>query len=492
MSKKPKVSRKKSKKDNTNLNPTRSSTGLQSEPSMGMPKNSFNTQPIPINSAKSVRKPFDKKPSEARLQNESKRRIPDGAGTIVNTAHRKEPLKPLNSSSNRETSGKKMKAERVKGNFGTRDSREPIKPMGRVPAALRKGNILQRSMRRLYKFGAVIAAFALGIKIPGLLGSAPTKRGKGTRIAVPAALGVLLIVILGGLIYFRTRDNAFSIEVDGERIAIIRMGSEDVSDELVMQAILLIENRLGSRILVNEQVEFIPARINTRYHQPVDEAILRIGEAFTYRVEAVAISVMGTRMTIVRNQYEADRILSSLKEPHLGQGVNFVEVGFVEDVLTTHIYTEEEYLDSIDTALVILTSTLETAQDYIVVPGDSLGVIAARFNMSLNELLSLNPQIIGTTIHPGDVIRLNVDRPLISVRTVEERQFTTEIEPTVEHVYNPAQRAPHRRTIQHGTLGQANIIQHVIRINSVVYSQEEVERIVTVPPRAEIIEVGTG
>ncbi|MCL2564792.1 MAG: G5 domain-containing protein [Defluviitaleaceae bacterium] len=466
MSKKSKTTNKKN-----NNEKLRGSAGLGSQPLKNMSRGAPPLEPIPLSDIKSPqgsisRKPFDKKPSGARLSKSELNR---------KEGFDKKIFKKL---PERESPGKKIKAEGVKS---PHSFREKIKPA-------RKGNILQRIVRKAYQFGLWIAALGIWTGI-----AATIRQGKGARAAALGAVAVVIIVALGGLLYFLMRDNAFSITVDGEQVAIIRMGSEDVNEELERQAILRIENILGTRILVNEEIEFVPIRVNTRYHQPVDEAILHIGEALTYRVEAVAISVMGTMMTTLRSQYEADRILNSLKEPHLGQGVTFVETGFVEDVQSTVVYIGEEELDDIDTALQILTSTLETAQDYIVVPGDSLGIIASRARMSLHELLLLNPNMdTGTPIHPGDVIRLNVDRPLISVRTVEERRFTTEIEPPVEYIHNPQQRPPHRRTVQHGTLGQATVIEHVIRVNSMEESRIEVERIITLPPRAEIIEVGTG
>lgn len=468
---------KEAKKKNNNTKP-RGSAGLQEQthagPSKDMPINARPNEPLPISIARNAkvpsgketgnRKPFDKKPSEARRDKEStQREAPD---------RNRRPFKSL---PERGISGKKTKPE------GAGSAKGQIK-------AGRKGNILRRAMRKALQLGSLVAAFGIG-KLTAQL----TGRGKGARIAALGALAALLIVILAGMIYFLMRDNAFSILVNGEQVAIIRMGSEDISEELKNQAILRIENRLGTRILINEEIEFVPIRANTRYHQPVDEAIFSIGEALTYSVEAVAISVMGTRMTTLRSQYEADRVLSSLKEPHLSPGVTFAETGFVEDVVTTTVYVEEETLNNIDIALQILTSTLETAEDYTVVLGDSLGIIAARANMSLGELLQINPNIDpAVPIRPGDVIRLNIDRPLISVRTVEERHFTTEIEPPVEYIFNPQLRTTQRRTVQHGTLGQANITEHVIRINSMEYSRVEVERIITVTPQAEIIEVGTG
>jgi len=430
----------------------------------------------PLSSA--ARPPLDKKPSEVIGRTNADRKKAS-APLERDSLNRKLPVRET--AAGRTSSGSIRQGKAFVKPDGMRNFRGASNPP-------RRGNIIRRTLNAISGVFVMIAAVPLWSGMAAVL-----RRGRAGRILLLGLASVLIVGVLSALVYFMTRSNAYSITVDSEQVAIIRMTNEDVSEELKKQAVLRIENRLGTRILINEQIEFLPMRASAADFQPIDEAIIRISEMLTYRVEAVAISVMGTRMAVVRNQEEADRIFNHLKEPHLVSGANFVEVGFVENVTTDAIYTEEESLDDLDIALRILTTPIESAQDYIVVPGDSLGIIASRANMSLNELMLINPNIdTGRHIRPGDVIHLMVERPQISVRTVEERSRTIEIEPPVEHIYNPQQRSPNRRTVQIGTFGSANIVEHVIRINSSEFERVEVERIVTLEPQAEIIEIGTG
>jgi len=467
--------------------------GRSAEPLSSVP---INTRPVnsgPVNVTKkpnrpSGREPFERKPSE----------IAKG----VNLGHKpspssikKEPFDKQTKSSNLKTSKSLAQGSRrqnlskplkegVRGQAGSKSERFRLGNSRPV----RKGNIFRRILGAVSALLLVIAAIPLWGMISTFL-----RRGRAGRTVALGFIAVLFVALLSVLIYFLTRDNAFSITVGSEQVAIIRMGNEDISEELKKQAVLRIENRLGTRILISEQIEFVPIRAASSHFQPVDEAIIKISEALTYRVEAVAISVMGTRMTTVRNQDEVERIFDHLKEPHIGLGVNFVDVSFVEDVLTEPIYTDEESLDDLDMALRILTAPMESAQDYIVARGDSLGLIASRAAMSLSDLLMINPNIDASRpIQPGDVIHLLVERPQISVRTVEERTRTVEIEPPLEYIYNPQMRSPARRTVQIGTIGSANVVEHVIRINSMEVERLEIERIITLPAQPEIIEVGTG
>ena len=326
------------------------------------------------------------------------------------------------------------------------------------------------------------------------------RSGRIGRTIVLLAIGVVVLVIAATSIYFLLRNNAFGITVDGEQVAIVSMASvrsggdgEDVSEELVRQAQLRIEARVGTRILINEQVEFEPMRVNRRYFLTTDEAIMRLDNAFTFRVEAAAIGVEGVRMAIVRSYYDASRVLNTIKEPYLSFGIEFVETGFVESVSIDMVYVEQDYVQEVSTALQVLTSTFESATEYSVVSGDSLELIAFRADMTLAELLLINPAINpAAPLAIGTVLRLNVDQPMLSVRTAEAISTTAAIDPSVEYIYNPALRAPQRRVHTPGVHGEATVIEHVVRVNGMITERIEVDRIVTREAVPEIIEIGTG
>ena len=55
------------------------------------------------------------------------------------------------------------------------------------------------------------------------------------------------------------------------------------------------------------------------------------------------------------------------------------------------------------------TSTATTptnAQYYVIQAGDTLGAIAARYNTTVEELMTLNPGLDPNALHPGDRIRV--------------------------------------------------------------------------------------
>jgi len=378
-----------------------------------------------------------------------------------------------------------------------RDTQRPLNPAsvkdkGGQIKAKKNQNMSKKPWRRMLSVVVVFlaTAFAGGVTL--------LRRARIGRTAILAAVCVAAIAVIAASLYFLLRNNAFGIEVDGEQVAIVSMasvrsGGEDVSEELVRQARLRIEARVGTRVLINEQVEFEPMRARRSDFLSTDEAIIRLDSALTFRVEAAAINIEGARMAIVHSYYDANRVLNTIKEPYLSFGIEFAEVGFVENVSIGMIYVEQDYVQEISMALQILTSTFEAAVEYSVVSGDSLELIASRSDMTLAELLLINPMVNpAAPLSIGTVLRLNIDQPMLSVRTAEAISTTAAIDPSVEYIYSPALRSPQRRVYRPGTLGEATVIEHVIRVNGMITERIEVERIVTREAEPEIIEVGTG
>jgi LysM repeat protein len=52
------------------------------------------------------------------------------------------------------------------------------------------------------------------------------------------------------------------------------------------------------------------------------------------------------------------------------------------------------------------TTAPANAQYYVIQSGDTLGGIAAKYNTTVDELLTLNPAVDPNALHPGDRIRV--------------------------------------------------------------------------------------
>jgi LysM repeat protein len=53
-----------------------------------------------------------------------------------------------------------------------------------------------------------------------------------------------------------------------------------------------------------------------------------------------------------------------------------------------------------------ITTTPANAQYYVIQSGDTLGAIAAKYNTTVDELLTLNPEVDPSALQPGQRIRV--------------------------------------------------------------------------------------
>ncbi|MDR2899388.1 MAG: G5 domain-containing protein [Clostridiales bacterium] len=319
--------------------------------------------------------------------------------------------------------------------------------------------------------------------------AADRRRARGFFIGLGAAFLTGVIVLS---IYLMNVGNAYAVQVGDTRLCVIKKTKTDVNEELTQQAIMKIENELGTNISLTSDIEYVLIHAKSDEISTPDEAILKISQGVKYKVEGYAITVEGTTMAILPTKTEAEGILTSIKEPYFQDGINIVDSGFVEDVKVESRYVNKEELTDVDTAFNVLTSSLETAEEYTVVSGDNLSLIATKNSVSVDEILNLNPGIsVNTILRAGDKINLTVDKPLLSVTTIEESIFIAEEPKPVQTLQNPNESTTFQRTTQYGSSGQAEVKRHITRINGMEVSSEEVERNITVPPVPEIIEVGT-
>ena len=74
---------------------------------------------------------------------------------------------------------------------------------------------------------------------------------------------------------------------------------------------------------------------------------------------------------------------------------------------TTHATTTTKLvLTGTDTATTSTATTTPGAQYYVIQSGDTLGAIAARYHTTVDQLLTLNPQVDPNALHLGDRIRV--------------------------------------------------------------------------------------
>ena len=143
---------------------------------------------------------------------------------------------------------------------------------------------------------------------------------------------------------------------------------------------------------------------------------------------------------------------------------NTVEAGFVEDVAMEYVYVADELI-TIEELKTVLTANTTGETTYTVVSGDTYSEIAQDNEMSLDELMELNPQASLKSLFVGDVLTVKRFIPYLPIITVESVSYDASLESPVEYLDDDTMYEGNFKVITQGTNGMARVNANVTYLN---------------------------
>ena len=127
-------------------------------------------------------------------------------------------------------------------------------------------------------------------------------------------------------------------------------------------------------------------------------------------------------------------------------------------------YVPVAYLCSEEGILKSITKPKEEVIEYVVKNNDTMWDIAMRHNMSVDEIMELNPEMTDL-IKEGDVLNLNESEPLLQVKV----SYTETVEKDIPHENETVNDANMRKglteVVVKGTDGKKSVTQEVVLVN---------------------------
>ena len=325
------------------------------------------------------------------------------------------------------------------------------------------------------KRGAVIGGHKLDCAVAGrkLMGPAPFL----------ALAGVVATALVVGTVY----TPSYVVTMDG-------MDLGTVTEPAVFERVIeRVENRasaiLGYDYTMDQDVEYTFALTQKDKLSSVGvfETYLfnQIGEV----MKSYVLTVDGSLIGAAADKADLDGMLEELAAPYVTE--NTVSVEYVEDVNISYQYISSDILQDVNTMEEILTANTSGETTYEVVKGDTYLGVAYANDMSLDELMALNPQASLDRLMIGDILTVKKTVPYLSVRTVDAVTYTEEIACPVEEVEDSSMYVGDTKVLTAGVPGEALISANVTYVNGY-----EEERVVTssttlTEPTTEVVAVGT-
>lgn len=299
-------------------------------------------------------------------------------------------------------------------------------------------------------------------------------------LAMAALLSVVLVV---STVY----TPAFVVRLDGERLGL-------VADMTEVEAVVDRVEARASRVLgydytLTSAVTYEQAL--TRREELVDAKSFEttlfgsVNEIMNSYVLRVGGEIIGSWT----DEAELQAMLDSITAPYTTE--NTTSAGFVEPVTISYELIPSDSLEDLNAMLAMLTENTTGETTYEVVKGDTYSAIAFNNDMSLDELMALNPEASINRLMIGDIVNVKEIIPFLSVQTTENVTYTAEIACPVEQVEDSSMYKGDSKVITYGVPGEALINADVSYVNGMEKERTILSEEILSEPTTQVVAVGT-
>ena len=169
-------------------------------------------------------------------------------------------------------------------------------------------------------------------------------------------------------------------------------------------------------------------------------------------------------------------------------------IDFDENVEVVQAYVDADKISTLEEAIEAVTKTSEKNKKYEVVAGDTLGGIAQKNDMSIDDIISLNSAAIpnaSATLRVGDEITIYSPEPELSVVRTERRYYEENYDADVIYIDNDEWYTNETQVIQQPVTGYRKVVADVTYRNAELVNTDILYENVTVKAVAKIVKRGT-
>jgi murein DD-endopeptidase MepM/ murein hydrolase activator NlpD len=226
----------------------------------------------------------------------------------------------------------------------------------------------------------------------------------------------------------------------------------------------------------------------------------------------VQLTVDGKSLGIVKDQETAAAVLEAVKAHYTPQaaateaklqktaakstaaaaGDDKVESASIrEDVSIVPVKADPNKVLSVEEAVKTLTEGKEAPLVYSVQEGDTVSGIAARFDITQEEIFRNNPEVEELSLQIGDELQLTVPQPDLTVVTVEQVSEQVVTEPEVIVRKSDQLAAGKSKVVRAGQTGLKTMEYRLTKENGLVVKEEWLGQTVVKESLPEVVYSGT-
>ncbi|GKX27606.1 metalloendopeptidase [Vallitalea longa] len=317
---------------------------------------------------------------------------------------------------------------------------------------------------------------------------------------------VALIVIFFSLIFATVLIQAnmndqsstiYNVSYKNNQVGFIE--DKEIMEQVINNIQLRLEYELNTSILIDDIVNILPVYKDDQVLMTEQELEDKLFNVLLYNkddffVKANVLSINEDTKVIVKDKETAESVLEDVKSGYLKDDTSakVENIEFLESVDDASLFVATSSVVEKEEAVEQLKSSKDEKVTYSIKSGDTLYEIALNNDMSLADLLKINPQLQqDSLIHIGQELNLMIPKPVLSVKVQEKLTYQEDIKTPVEYKDDDTQYKSYSKVIQEGEPGIKEITSNVTYVNGLESEREIISEKIIKEPVKKIVAVGT-
>ena len=318
----------------------------------------------------------------------------------------------------------------------------------------------------------------------------------------------------------------YHIYVDKEYTGSV--SSQTVVEEVVQQKLDEMQD-IGQNPYINEDITYVTER--TFHPNYNDERVkASLNNLLTVKVEAYGLKIDDELIGHFKDEHVINNLLQKYKETFVKkkdlERLNQKENAFIHMDETIYVENREQFLDerdpievggyqlvgvtldhdvdvlktdvypekilSLEEGLKLLNNGTVEEEKHTVQEGEVLQTIAEKYDLTVKELLALNPELDeDTVLQINQKLNVTEYKPAFDVTTIEETLVEEKVAYETEVIESDEMLKGEQEIKQEGENGEKEVLYRVEKVNGKEINREIIEEEITKEAKKEIIIKGT-
>ncbi|MFU0833355.1 MAG: Peptidase M23 [Oscillospiraceae bacterium] len=307
------------------------------------------------------------------------------------------------------------------------------------------------------------------------------------NITVPV---ISILTLLFTIQYWNQLNFGLILENDGKQIAVIEdENTYEQATEMVNQR-MVHDTADDESSQLNFQPNFRLTVANNTFATASYVCDKLIEQSNGIIEEASGLYVDGELLGVVKSAADLRYMLQNLLDAARGDDEN-ATAQFAQNVeIESGLYPTTSII-STDDMKKIITSTSKAGVTYTVKEGDTVTSIAKAYNMTISELNKINGNQLGDSIHPGDLINIEIAEPRLKVEVIKTETYQVSIPYKTIIKNDDSQYTDYTKVLTEGVEGLQECVDKVYTVNGIETKRESVSRTVISEPVDKVVVTGT-